>query len=121
MLPKEPASGPGISPASMPTGPARASEGATASTIDAKPTLNPNAKAFVGTYRGPGMYPASMPTGPSQAPVGAPASTSDGIDAKSTLNPNAKEFVMLDRDVTAGATSVAPVAPVDTSLFYVWN
>ena len=116
MLPKEPASGPGISPASMATGPARASEGATASTIDAKPTLNPNAKAFVGTYRGPGMYPASMPTGPSQAPVGAPASTSDGIDAKPTLNPNAKEFVMLDRDVTAGATSVAPVAPVDTSL-----
>ena len=47
MLPKKPVSGPGMSPASMPTGPSQASVGAPASTIDAKSTLNPNAKAFV--------------------------------------------------------------------------
>ena len=47
MLPKKPVSGPGMSPASMPTAPSQASVGAPASTIDAKSTLNPNAKAFV--------------------------------------------------------------------------
>ena len=47
MLPIKPVPGPGMSPASMPTSPARASVGAPASTIDAKSTLNPNAKAFV--------------------------------------------------------------------------
>ena len=47
MLPKKPVSGPGMSPASMPTAPSQASVGAPASTIDAKSTLNPNAKVFV--------------------------------------------------------------------------
>ena len=47
MLPKKPVSGPRMSPASMPTGPARLSVGAKANTIDAKSTLNPNAKEFV--------------------------------------------------------------------------
>ena len=47
MLPKKTVSGPGMRPASMPTGPTRASVGAPATTIDTKSTLNPNAKAFV--------------------------------------------------------------------------